>query len=113
MRLSRAEPPSVNSPFPEQLHRGPSPLARARAAELLGFLIQRGGKAYLDAPAYARLVNRGLDAHQADAAVELLYAAGLIDVRLVGDMTVVEVKRAGRQYVESIVVGAEGGDHVE
>jgi hypothetical protein len=93
------------------IRRGPSPIGAARAAELLRFLITSSSKLYLDPATYARLRDCGLDAAQVDAAVEVLYAATLVDVRLIGDLAVVELRRGPAKHVESHVVasGERGG----
>jgi hypothetical protein len=63
---------------------------RARAAgRLLEFLTERGGKLFLDAPTYQRLLRAtGLDRCSVDRAADDLCECGLIGLKVIGEMSV-------------------------
>jgi hypothetical protein len=120
VRVSQYDPPHATPIQKRPAPRGASPLATARAAELLALLLSRGGKAYLDEHFYDLARDRGLDAHHVDSrlqrfrrflrnlqAIEHLFGVGVIDARFAGGRGVVEVL-SGRRFVESQVV-EEGG----
>ena len=82
------------------LHRF-SPIRRRDASRLFYHLASRGGKLRLEPQVYDTLKQTGLHAHQVDLAIDDLFQTGMVQVRCVGDIGIVQIRplqqRGGRR----------------
>lgn len=86
-RTSTPPPRSPASRFGARL----SPRRKLYAERLLNYILDHSGKILVDEGVYADLrEDRGIDRYGAHQALDDLYALGLIDLRMVGEMQVAQ-----------------------